>query len=81
MVSGFASERRPASPGTASGIASEYPSGFNRISHYPLCSETKNKRLTVFVFRGRCSDSLARSTAFSPVGSTLAEKSRRLADS
>jgi len=33
MVSGFASERRPASPGTASGIASEYPSGFNRISH------------------------------------------------
>src|SRR5262249_61866946 len=33
IMSGFASERRPASPGTASGIASEYPSGFNRISH------------------------------------------------
>src|SRR5262249_60517285 len=32
IMSGFASERCPASPGTASGIASEYPSGFNRIS-------------------------------------------------
>jgi hypothetical protein len=32
MTSGSASERCPASPGTASGIASEYPSGLNRIS-------------------------------------------------
>jgi hypothetical protein len=45
-MSGFASERCPASPGTASGIASEYPSGFNRISHKATLVIAKLDRLS-----------------------------------